>query len=363
MKGLQEELSALTRAGLARECRAVPAGSLSFSSNDYLNLARDPRLAEAASSAARRHGTGASASRLLGGTTPVHQELETHLALWTQQEAALIFPSGFMANLGVVTALVGPGDAVLLDRLCHASLIDAARLSRARLFVYPHRNLEAAETALKRMRTYRRRLLITESLFSMDGDVAPHAELLDLAHRWGALALVDEAHALGVWGEGGRGLSRGWDVVVGTMSKSLGAQGGFAATSSLIRKLLIQKARAFIYTTGLSPMVAGAALEALRLIRSGAVSATLLQQNARAWRDRIKVRGCNVLDSDSQIVPVWTGTPEAARALSMQLSARGIDAPAIRPPTVPPGECRLRLSFTLSHGEADIDRLLAALDV
>ena len=221
---------------------------LNFSSNDYLGLSRHPSVIEAAKQAAERWGAGAGSSRLISGTMDIHRQLELALADFMQTEAALVFPTGYMANVGVITALVQPGDAVVADRLCHASIIDAVQLSGARLFIYAHRDVEQAEKALRRASGYRRRLLITESLFSMDGDFAPLAELAVLADRCGAISMVDEAHAIGVWGTNGRGYrfeSAGghWDIVVGTLSKALGSQGGFVCGSQTLIETLINRAR------------------------------------------------------------------------------------------------------------------------
>jgi 8-amino-7-oxononanoate synthase len=303
--------------------------------------------------------------------------------------AALVFPTGYMANLGVITTLVGKGDAILLDRLCHASLIDAARLSGARLFVFAHGDVDEAERALKRMRSYRRRLLISESLFSMDGDRAPLDALAGLAQRYGAISLLDEAHAIGVWGEGGRGLrwdtaTRGhedakkhpigglaslrprvlaspWDVVVGTLSKALGSQGGFVCGSEALIDAMVNQARSFIFTTGLSPACVGAAHAALSLVQEDARPRERLQQTAGRLREGLRSLRLNALHSQSQIIPVLLGSVKNALACAAHLESAGLFAPAIRPPTVPSGECRLRFSVTAQHTGQDIEQLLQAL--
>jgi 8-amino-7-oxononanoate synthase len=236
---------------------------LNFSSNNYLGLARHPQVLEGIKQVLEHWGAGATSSRLISGNSVIHQDLESALAAFVRREAALLFPSGYMANLAVITTLAGPGDAVVLDRLCHASLVDAVRLSGAKLLVYRHADAKDAEHVLNRALSYRRRLLVTESLFSMDGDFAPLEDLRQISERQKALTIVDDAHALGLW----ETKTAGWDVVVGTLSKSLGTQGGFAAASGEVIDLLINKARPFIFTTGLSPLCVAAGQAALSLVQ------------------------------------------------------------------------------------------------
>lgn len=354
---------------------------LSFSSNDYLGYARHPRVIAAAKEVLDHWGVGATSSRLISGTSINHQDLESALAAFLGQESALVFPSGYMTNLGVVTSLVGPGDAIVADRLCHASLIDAARLSGARLLVYKHADAGEAEKALKRAQSFRHRLLVTESLFSMDGDLAPLDELLDLAGRYDAISLVDEAHALGVFGagfvrKGERAKGRKGDVifadspirpladatvVVGTLSKALGSQGGFVAGSHDLIDTLINKARSFIFTTGLSPVCVAAAHAALSLVQEEEAPRTRVLRLATRLRESLNKEGWNTLKSVSHIVPLRIGEVEETLRLAEALWQKGIYAPAIRPPTVHAGECRLRFSITAEHQDADIDRLLTVL--
>lgn len=371
---LSGELADLEKRSLKRSLRVVSQAQgphvtvdgrklLNFSSNDYLGLARHPRVLEAVGQVLPFWGAGAASSRLLGGSTVIHEDLEKALAAFVGAEAALAFPTGYMANLGAVASLVGPGDAVIADRLCHASLIDAARLSGARLFAYRHVDLEEAEKALRRAASYRRRLLITESLFSMDGDFAPLQELGELCRRYEAISLVDEAHAIGVWGENGSGLAEApaFDVIVGTLSKSLGSQGGFVAGSGELADALLNKARSFIYTTGLSPACVAAAQAALSLVQEDAAPRLRLQKQAARLRDGLRSQGWNVLRSQSQIVPILLGETSRALRCAARLYESGIYAPAVRPPTVRPGECRLRFSVTAEHSETDIGQLLGAL--
>lgn len=358
---IDDELAALDADDMRRALRISDPALINFASNDYLNLSRHPDVIAGAEAALRRYGAGAASSRLLSGHMPLHAELEAALAALVGQEAALVFPAGYMANLGVITALAGPADAVILDRLCHASLIDAARLSGARLFVYRHADAADAERVLRRAASYRRRVFVTESLFSMDGDTPPLPTLRDLARHYNAVSVVDEAHAIGVAGPGGKGLSEGWDVVMGTLSKSLGAQGGFASGSQRLMHYLVNKARPFMFTTGLSPACAGPALAALGVMRRTPALAETVDRLGLALRAGARHRGWRVIDGERQIVPLWVGEANAALRLSDRLRTSGFYAPAIRPPAVHVHECRLRLSVTAGHRPEDIHGLLEAL--
>jgi glycine C-acetyltransferase/8-amino-7-oxononanoate synthase len=365
MKGLTEELAGLQQKSLRRELRVVTETQgarltidgrslLNFSSNNYLGLARHPQVVGAVKEVLDHWGAGATSSRLISGSSIIHEDLERALAAYTRREAALLFPTGYMANLGVVASLVGEGDAVIMDRLCHASLVDATRLSGARLFIYDHAQAASAERALKRAEAYRRKLLVTESLFSMNGDFAPLAALASLARRYEAVSMVDDAHALGVW----ETKTEGWDVVMGTLSKTLGSQGGFVAGSRELIETLVNKARSFIFTTGLSPACVAAAQAALSLVQEDLRPRERLKKLSARLREGLRALGYNTLGSESQIVPVLLGEADAALACADHLSRNGIFAPAIRPPTVHAGECRIRFSVTADHELADIDLVL-----
>jgi 8-amino-7-oxononanoate synthase len=373
-KALQETLNTLEGQHMRRHLRVsetVEPGKifyngkplLNFSSNDYLGLSRHPRVVESVQQVIQHWGIGATSSRLIGGTSIIHQDLEAALAAFMQMESALIFPTGYMANVGVITSLVGPGDAVIMDRLCHASLVDGARLSGARLFVYQHRDAEEAERVLARTATYRRRLLITESLFSMDGDFAPLAELAAAGERYGAIRLVDEAHALGVWGMNGQGVrdAAQWDVVIGTLSKALGSQGGFVASSREVIETLVNNARTFIFTTGLSPVSVAGAHAALSIVQEDEMLRQRVIGLATQLRDALGADGWDTLGSQSQIVPVFLGSAERALEVAEKLQAAGVFAPAIRPPTVHAGQCRVRFSVTAEHTESDLGKVIDAL--
>ncbi len=372
--GLEAELAEIDAAGLRRALRlAARAGGrlpraggtpiLNFSSNDYLDLANDPALAQAAAQAAATQGSGAGASRLMAGHLPAHDGLERQLAAWCGQEAALVFPSGYQANVGVLGALAGRDDVIFSDALNHASIIDGARLSRAAVHVYRHGDTAQLETLLARCDA-RRRIIVTDALFSMDGDVAPLRELRTLADRYDAFLLVDEAHALGVYGEG-RGLCAEVgiqpDVTIGTMSKALGSGGGFIASAAPLRELVLNRARSFIYTTGLSPLCAAAAAAALtRIAEQPRLGAALLARAAHL-RASLAAAGVPTLPGGSQIIPVPIGDNCAARDAAHALHEMGLWVTAIRPPTVAPGTARLRLSVTLAHTPFDVEHLARAL--
>jgi 8-amino-7-oxononanoate synthase len=368
MTFLSDELDVLEKNSLRRSLRVISQTEgprltlgdrslLNFSSNNYLGLARHTQVLEAVRQVLEHWGVGATSSRLISGTSIIHRDLEDALAAYLGRPSALLFPTGYMANLGVITSLVGQGDAVVMDRLCHASLVDAVKLSGARLLVYGHADLEAAERALERSKSFRRRLLVTESVFSMDGDFAPLEGLLSLCRRYDAMSLVDDAHALGIWDT----KTRGWDIVVGTLSKSLGSQGGFVAGSSELIDTLVNKARSFIFTTGLSPACVAAAHAALSLIQEDPKPREHLQKISARLRDGLRAAGSNTLGSQSQIVPVLLGEASVALECADRLNRAGIFAPAIRPPTVHAGQCRIRFSVTAEHKLEDIDNLLNAL--
>jgi 8-amino-7-oxononanoate synthase len=380
---LQAELAALVPLNRLRACPEVAGPSrslvevggeprLSFCSNDYLGLAGHPALAEAAAKAAARDGFGASASRLVSGNLPAHRELEVELARFLGRPAALLFPTGFQTNLGVLTALAGPEDVIVSDALNHASIIDGCRLSRARVAIYPHGDAAAAARHLGEAGAARRRLLVTESLFSMDGDAAPLAALAEAAAAHDAVLIVDEAHALGVLGPRGRGLCAAArvepDVLVGTLGKALASAGGFVAGSRALRDLLVNRARSFIFTTALPPPVAAAALAALRIAEGPEGDHRRQQVLARATRLAAALGSLRPAGlprpatlPNGPIQPLVVGPESAALALAATLAARGIFVPAIRPPTVPVGSARLRFTLSASHTAEDVGRLIAAL--
>ncbi|MBX5449087.1 MAG: 8-amino-7-oxononanoate synthase [Thermogemmatispora sp.] len=377
---MRERLKALREAQLYRRLRPeLGSGEpwlerdgrrlLNLSSNNYLGLATHPALKAAARQASERYGCGAGSSRLIAGSSDLHAELERRLARFKRSESALLFNSGYVANVGVITALVGPGDLILSDALNHASIIDGCRLSRATCTVYPHNDSAAVARLLAEARSsgrYRRILVVTDSVFSMDGDIAPLEELIALSHRYGALLLVDEAHATGCLGPGGRGLlatvASDYEgiIAIGTLSKALGSFGAFVTGPVLLTDYLINVARPFIFTTALPPPVIAASLAALTVLEEQPMLVERLQANAAYLRRGLQALGFDTLTSSTHIVPVLVG--EAGQALKMaeRLQERGVLAVAIRPPTVPAGMARIRASVMAVHERSDLDFALEA---
>ncbi len=335
-------------------------------SNDYLALASHPRLTDAAAEAARREGAGAGASRLVSGDLPVHAALERRLALFKGTEAALLFSSGYHANAGVVPALVEREDAVFSDRLNHASIIDGCRLSLARVVRYPHCDLTALDRLLGEAKA-RRKLVVTDAVFSMDGDAAPLGDLVELCDRRGAMLYVDEAHAAGVLGPTGAGLAEAEgvtgrvDVLMGTLGKALGAFGAYVAGSRRLTDWLTSRARTFVFTTALPPAACGAALAALDILREEPERRARLALLARRMREGLAEQGHDVARVVAPIFPVVLGSEARALAASRALRERGFFVRAIRPPTVPAGTSRLRVALTAGHTSEEVDGFLEAL--
>lgn len=332
---------------------------LNFSSNDYLDLARDPRVIAASQAALARYGVGSTSSRVVTGTLPLHDQLEEALARHKGYPAALVFGSGYLANSGMLPALVGRKDIVFADRLIHASLIDGIRRSGATLRRFAHNDDAALEQLLQKP-TSGRRLVVTESVFSMDGDLAPLPELAALAAAHDALFMVDEAHATGVFGPCGagrvqaEGIAAQTPLCMGTLSKALGGYGGYVACSDLFRQHFVQSARSFIYSTAPPPAILGAALGALDVLSEEPERGAQLLARAADFRAVLRDAGFDLLQSESQIIPILVGDNERALLFSETLRAEGIVAVAIRPPTVPPGKARIRLSLTWAHRPEDL---------
>jgi 8-amino-7-oxononanoate synthase len=349
---VEEEAARIRAAGRWRTVRTWDLDRLvSFASNDYLGLTRHPAVVAAARDAAMQWGTGAGASRLVVGSRPVHDELEVALAAWKRAEAALLFPTGYAANVGMLTTFAAPGTRILSDELNHASIVDGCRLSRAEVRVYRHLDLDHLATLLQAGTG--RAVVVTDTVFSMDGDVAPVAELVGLCATHDALLVLDEAHAV---------LGPRVDMApdapvlrVGTLSKALGAQGGFVVGPRPYVDLLVNRARPSIFSTALAPPAAAAAHAALAVVQS--TEGAALVDRLRALVERVAP------GHPSPIVPVVLGDEAAAVAAADALLARGIVVPAIRPPTVPPGTSRLRVALSAAHTDEDIDRLMEALCV
>jgi glycine C-acetyltransferase/8-amino-7-oxononanoate synthase len=371
-------LDDLARRALLRRLRTIDSAPgaevemdgrrvLLFSSNNYLDLAAHPRVTEAAVKAIGRYGVGAGASRLVSGSLRPHRDLEERLAAFKRVEAALVFPTGYQANLGLIPTLAEDRDVIYADRLCHASLIDACRLCEVSLRVYRHRDHTHLARLLQRGTAQRSALVVTDGVFSMDGDLAPLPELHKATLQADATLVVDDAHGTGVMGPEGRGtvehfgMERASLVQMGTLSKALGGMGGFVAGSRDLIEYLVNRARPFIYTTALPPAMAAAALAALEVIQAEP------ERRVRLWRLRDRLHagvrqiGFDTLDSCSPIIPLLVGDAQAALSLSEALLARGVYAPAIRPPTVPDGTSRIRMSVTAGHRPEQIDHVLEAL--
>jgi glycine C-acetyltransferase/8-amino-7-oxononanoate synthase len=358
-------LEELRERGLYRRLRLIegPQGPrvllagrevLLLCSNDYLGLAADDRVREAAAEAALRWGAGAGASRLISGNMQPHRELETRLAAFKGYERALLFGSGYLANMGTIAALAGPGEVVFSDELNHASIIDGCRLARSETVVYRHNDVEHLESLLREA-AGTPSLIVTDGVFSMDGDVAPLPELLELARRHGARLMVDEAHATGAVGPGGRGavaaagLSGEVDVVVGTLGKALGSYGAYVCASAETVEYLINRARPFIFSTAPPPPAIGAARAALGVLEAEPERVERLTANARVLRESLAAEGLTTTASTTQIVPVCVGEAEPTMELCERALERGVFAQGIRPPTVPEGSSRLRFTVMATH--------------
>jgi glycine C-acetyltransferase/8-amino-7-oxononanoate synthase len=373
---IESRLSELQAVGLDRRTRLVsgPQGPhvvldgrpvLMLCSNNYLGLADHPRVREAAADAARRWGVGSGASRLVSGTMTIHRRLEERLAEFKGRESALLFGSGFLANMGVIAALARPGDVIFSDELNHASIIDGCRLSRADVFVYDHGDMEHLRWGIAQAEG-RGALIVTDGVFSMDGDVAPLAELAELAERTRVRLMVDEAHGTGTLGPGGRGavaeagVEDQVDVIVGTLGKALGSYGAFVACDSVMARYLVNAARTFIFSTAPPPPAVAGAMAALELLETRPELVTRLQSNAATLRHELAREGLPI-ESRTHILPLVVGQADAAVQAAEMALQDGVYAQAIRPPTVPPMSSRLRLAVMASHRTEELRRAARVL--
>jgi 8-amino-7-oxononanoate synthase len=335
-----------------------------FCSNDYLGLSRDVRVIRALQEAAATYGAGSGASRLISGTTEWHTRLEDEITRFKNKESALLFSSGFLANVGIITAVTDKASLIIIDKLNHASIVDAAHLSRGDLRVYPHKDMRKLEALLKTAKGYSRVLIVSDSVFSMDGDCAPLCELVELKKKYGALLMIDEAHATGVFGARGSGLAEALeceadiDFLMGTLSKGVGILGGYCAMNKVFSDYMINKSRAFIYTTSLPAHICAAACEAIRIIESERKLRDKLWQTIVQVRGELQRQGFDTGKSESPIIPVIVGSEAHALAMSKALFDEGFYIPAVRYPTVPKGKARLRITLSCAHREEDILRLL-----
>ena len=373
---LDTEREALEQSGLRRHLRTVrsaPTGTINLDgrdvvllgSNNYLGLSTHPKVIAAAVEATQTFGTGASGSRLISGNSELYTTLEANLAEAKRTEAALVFSSGYAANTSVIPVLAAENDLILSDALNHASIIDGCRLSRATKKVYRHCDMEHLKTLLSESTAFRRRLIVTDGVFSMDGDIAPLPDIGNLAAEYDAMVLVDDAHGFGILGENGGGTTahfglEGENIIqMGTLSKAVGALGGYIAGSRSLIELLVNRARGFIFTTGLPPATLAAANAALDLIRSTPNLRECLFSHAKCLKTALMDLGYILLPSETQILPVVLGSPQQATSIAESLLAEGVFAPAIRPPAVPSGTSRLRLTLMATHTEAEIQQAIA----
>ena len=366
-----QKISRIRQAGLYRQMKVchspqgarVKAGNrevLMLSSNSYLGLCTDTRLKEAARKAVEMYGTGAGGSRLISGTSPIHRELEAQVAFFKGTEDALIFSSGYMANAGVISSVADKNWVIYSDRLNHASIIDGCRLSGAQTVVYEHGDVNDLENKIRRYPS-KQGLIVTDALFSVDGDLAPLPALVATARRHGLLLMVDEAHATGVLGKNGGGAAElfgikdGIDISTGTFSKALASEGGFVAGSATLIDYLVNTARSFIFSTAMPPAGAAVSLAALDIVRTEPQRRSTLMEHAAWLRDSLGRAGFDVANHPTQIISLILGEPRTATTFSDRLMERGIFVTAIRPPTVPAGTSRLRISLMATHTRGDLE--------
>jgi len=379
MGPFKQDLAQLTQTGRYRKLREISSAKgprviiggktvLLMASNDYLGFCSHPAIKKAAQDAISVWGTGAGASRLISGNISLLRELEAQLASLKKTEDALVFSTGYMANIGLLSVVGEAGDVIYSDELNHASIIDGCRMSRAHVEVYPHKDTERLAALLKQGLQFRRRIIVTDGVFSMDGDLAPLPRLVELARDHAAMIIVDDAHATGVLGKQGGGTAEHFglhgevDIIMGTMGKALGCFGAFVAGSQEVRELLINRARPFIFTTALPPAVVASALEALRLLDKEPEWRKALWGNVDFFKNGLQERGFNTLDSATPIIPIIVGEARQAVSISESLFQEGLFIQAIRPPTVPEGSSRLRITVSAAHTKEDLSSALSILE-
>jgi glycine C-acetyltransferase/8-amino-7-oxononanoate synthase len=368
---IKEELNAIREEGLFRTLRTIEEGKgsrvkikgkelINFCSNNYLGLAGNPEVVRRTKEILKKHGVGSGASRLVSGNFEIHDELETKIAEYEGMPASIVFPTGYMANLGTMQALVGAGDAVIIDRLNHASIIDGARISGAKLLVYPHKDMQELEKILERSQTFKKRLIVSDHVFSMDGDIAPANKLAELAIKYKSMLMLDMAHSTGVLDLKIKDTSN--VIIMGTLSKAIGSLGGFISGSKDLIDYLRNKARSFIYSTGLPPAMAAASLASFDIIEKDSSFKEKLWNNVGYLKKKIQPLKFDTLGSETQIIPLMIGDARLAVEISNRLYSSGILLSAIRPPTVPKGTSRLRMTVTAMHSKDDIDHLASKLE-
>ncbi len=375
----QQELQLIEEKGLTRKLRSFSNGNeseviingenfLLFSSNNYLGLATDFRLKKKASEGISKYGTGAGGSRLTTGNFDIHEQLESEIAVLKKTEAAIVFSSGYLANIGVISSVMKAGDIIFSDAWNHASIIDGCRLSQAKTIVYEHADMVDLEHKLKQSHGNGKKLIVTDGVFSMDGDIAPLPEIVALAKEYNAYIMIDDAHVTGVLGTDGRGtadyfgLKDEIDFTVGTLSKAIGAEGGFVATSAIAKNYLLNNARSFIFQTGLSPSAIEAAREGISIIQNEPERRKQLLNNAKYFRLKLEESGFVVNEGETPIITLLIGDSHEAVQFSEKLMDEGVFIPAIRPPTVPKGSSRLRITVMATHTMEQLDTVINKME-
>ena len=379
MDFLKERLEFLKKDGLYRVLRplggpqsttAIIDGKrvLQLSSNNYLGLANHPRLKTAAKEAIEKYGSGSGASRLVCGNLELNEKLEDRIARLKKKESALLFNTGYMANIGILSALMGEGDVIFSDEFNHASIIDGCMMSKAQTSVYPHKDMDALEDLIKESKQFKHRLIVTDGVFSVDGDILPLPGLVSLAKRYECILMVDDAHATGVLGANGGGTGEHFsledeiDISMGTLGKALGGFGAFVAGSHRLREFLINRARPFIFTTGLPPAVIASGIAALELLEEEPEIRVRLWENVSFFRKKIKELGFDTLNSETQIIPVLVGDASLTMQMGEMLFEEGVFIQGVRPPTVPQDSSRLRITIMATHTRKELKFALEAIE-
>lgn len=379
MDFLKDRLASLQRAGLYRTLRDLSGPQsattvvdgkrvVQLSANNYLGFANHPRLKAAAKEAVEKYGSGSGASRLVCGNLELNGKLEGKIAKLKKKECALLFSTGYMANIGIITSLMNKEDVIFSDELNHASIIDGCKMSRAETRVYPHNDMDALERLLKETRHCTHRLIVTDGIFSMEGDISPLPDLVSLAERYECMVMVDDAHATGVLGTNGGGTGEHFaledkiDIAMGTLGKALGGFGAFVAGSRRLREFLINRARPFIFTTGLPPAVIASGIAALELLEEEPEIKMRLWENVGFFKKRVEELGFNTLRSETQIIPVLVGDTSLTMRMGEMLLNEGVFVQGIRPPTVPQGSSRLRITIMATHTQSELECALEAME-
>lgn len=379
MDFLEERLESLKKAGLYRTLKSLrgPQSAttiidekrvLQFSSNNYLGLADHPRLKAAAQEAIDSCGSGSGASRLICGNLELNEKLEGKIAKLKKKENALLFNTGYMANIGIISTLMGEEDVIFSDEFNHASIIDGCMMSKAQVRVYPHKDMDALEDLLKESKQFKHRLIVTDGIFSMDGDIVSLPELVSLAKKYECMLMVDDAHATGVLGANGGGTGEHFsledeiDISMGTFGKALGGFGAFVAGSHVLREFLINRARPFIFTTGLPPAVIASGIAALELLEVEPEIRAKLWENVGFFKNGIKELGFDILNSETQIIPVLVGDASLTMQMGEMLLKEGVFIQGIRPPAVPQGSSRLRITIMATHTKGELEFTLESLE-